>query len=224
MLVHEPSVVSVKHHHLLKRLLAYSHDDHAHRLMRGLDDSLDRFLLVRDFPVCEDQQHVVRLLLALPCMHDRLPDDRREVGRPIQLRRGDGAAVGRQKSVDSWHLGCLGLTVEREAVRRLRLPVDDPSEAVHCDLPVVVVLHQDLSHPDHRLLVLVQRPVRMDVVQGVGVVRVSVGHGEVDGDRDCELAAVGDVVVQRGVPDDMHPVYCDRPWLLGAPSRAIVER
>mmetsp|Transcript_18789 Transcript_18789/g.61704 ORF Transcript_18789/g.61704 Transcript_18789/m.61704 type:complete len:395 (-) Transcript_18789:32-1216(-) len=156
-------------------------------------------------------------------MHDSLLDDRGEVGGSVELGGGDGAAVSRKKSSNIVNLWLVNVAVEGEAVGCLRVPRHDPSEAVHRDLLVLVVLDKDLSYSDHRLLVLVQRPVRLDVVQRVRVRGVSVGHGEVDGHRDRELAAVGDVVVQRGVADDVDPVYSDGAWLFGASSRAIVE-
>jgi hypothetical protein len=195
----QQSIIRVEVVHVLEVGITHADDDDGEGKIRGVNDLLDAALHVGNDSVGDHEEDPVDLLLDGGRASDGgdLLDDGAKVGRARQLDVAQRMLVGADHVLDTDALGVAGVHVDVEAVRDFVGRRDLGAETIGGELLGLVVGGDDVTDSHDGLQVLVGLARWVAVVKRLGVLRVAVGGGEVDGKRQAQLASTSDVLEER---------------------------
>jgi len=137
-----------------------------------------------------------------------------EVSGTIKVDLVDGVMVVSFYVFDTVALRAEDVSVESKAMAWLsNLLTDYSSESVGGDFLVGVVVLQDVSDCSERLYVLIL--IWIFMMKWIWIFGVTVGHGEVEGDVQVDLAAAEDVFEEVDVPNSLEFQHIDFLLFIG---------
>ena len=153
--------ISVKIFHLIKLCRADANDDDGHRQGGCAHNLINGLLLVSDYSVGQDEQDVVLLVtlrhLTILQSFNQLLDDRREVGRAIELANLECLAVRHLDALDAVAFRMERVAVQGELVPGGRQRRYVGSEAISGYGLVLVIVLQNASDTSQgsKILILI---------------------------------------------------------------------